>query len=339
MILLIVFISINISILFVIEGPLWSLFCLTLWILISASTTFFLLQFLSEIISKRKMALIREKKDTNKLSSYILRLVIAGICLSLSFHPFMSYMTHLKAENNKVLLEKIVSDIVKDAKTDMEKVTKLLEWFDRSKKNMYNYYYLNKKGVINFELLPNIWIFLGEPYIGIRVFDDRDSLWILTSRYGHCGEYALIFRDMANAAGIEVRRIRCLGEDHEWNEVKLNGSWVPVDATAVNLPLGTGFVTFDFMERKVAGDMRTRQGNVSYVYAEYLNGTIVDVTSSYTNLTSITILIVDDQGMPVPNAKVEVFSHNRGKKRYTGLTKITNSQGICKFNRWKGLHL
>jgi len=248
----------------------------------------------------------------------------------------MFFMTHLKAESNRALLEKIVSDIVKDAKTDREKVTKILEWFDRSKKNMYNYYYLNKKGMINFKLLPKIRIFLGEPYIGIRVFNDRDSLWILTSRYGHCGEYALLFRDMANAAGIEVRRIRCLGENHEWNEVKLNGSWVPVDATAVNLPLRDGFVTFDFMERKVAGDMRTRQGNVSYVYAEYLNGTIVDVTSSYTNLTNITILVVDDRGMPIPNARVEIFSHNRGGKRPTGLTKVTDSLGVCKLNMGGG---
>jgi len=331
-ILLVVSISINISVLFVIEGPLWGLFCLTLWILISVLTIFFLLQFLSRIISKMKMVLMKGKGDTNRLSSCIWRLVIAGMCLSLSFYPFMSYMTHLKAESNKVLLEMIVSDIVKDAKTDREKVTKILEWFDRSKRNMYNYYYLNKKGVINLELLPNIRIFLGEPYIGIRVFNDRDSLWILTSRYGHCGEYALLFRDMANAAGIEVRRIRCLGENHEWNEVKLNGSWVPVDATAVNLPLRDGFVTFDFMERKVAGDMRTRQGNVSYVYAEYLNGTIVDVTSSYTNLTNITILVVDDQGMPVPDARVEIFSHNRGRKWSTGLTKVTDSLGVCKFN-------
>jgi transglutaminase-like putative cysteine protease len=80
---------------------------------------------------------------------------------------------------------------------------------------------------------------------------------------------------MADEAGLSVRRASCFGEDHEWNEVLIKGTWIVIDATRVGTAKDNGYnVSPKFMEKKVAGDRGTTEGNVSYVIAEYLNGTM-----------------------------------------------------------------
>ena len=46
--------------------------------------------------------------------------------------------------------------------------------------------------------------------------------------------------------------------------------------------------------------------NVSYVYAEYPNGTIVDVTEKYTDTGTLRILVTRDDGKPAEGAAVEI---------------------------------
>jgi hypothetical protein len=235
---------------------------------------------------------------------------------------------------NKPELERIASDLVIDTENDYEKTLAVLEWFDEDNKNIYNDYHLYEKDIKGFHpyFVNHFEIFGEEPYIGIRNFLYSSSLWILTSKFGWCGEFALLFRDIANACGLNVRQVVCNGEDHVWNEVLINGSWVRVDATKHH-PQDNGFnLSKYFMERKVGTDIPgVRYGNVSYIYAEWLNGTRVDVTYRYTNLTNISLKVIDEEGNPISNIPVKLYSHNRVKKLYTGLSKNTNSTGECLF--------
>ncbi len=66
----------------------------------------------------------------------------------------------------------------------------------------------------------------------------RSLLQLLTVRKGACTEFALLFTTLARAAGIPAREVSgliYLGDDqkafgpHAWNEVVLDGCWVPVD--------------------------------------------------------------------------------------------------------------
>ncbi|GAH03882.1 unnamed protein product, partial [marine sediment metagenome] len=110
--------------------------------------------------------------------------------------------------------------------------------------------------------------------------------------------------------------------------VQIDGDWVVVDATAVNLPLRTGFnLSRSFMEDKVKGDLwregiMVDEGNVSYVYAISPDepNEKVDVTSRYTNTINISIFVYDVNNIPVSNASIYVSSHNRLKMRSTGLS-------------------
>ncbi|PNX49790.1 MAG: hypothetical protein BV457_00470 [Thermoplasmata archaeon M9B1D] len=269
-------------------------------------------------------------KNLNYKKARKIGLLLAILILILLLTPYMILMTHLKAEANRPELQKLVKTIISDSDTDEAKTKKLLEWFNTSKNNIYNNYYLKVKGTLGFG--GKIRVYLGEPYIGIRTFNDKDSLWILTSRYGHCGEYALIFRDMADEAGLTVRRARCFGEDHEWNEVLINGTWIVIDATRVGTAKDNGYnVSPKFMEKKVAGNRGTTEGNVSYVIAEYLNGTIVDITSRYTKIVNISIAAQDENGNTLSNVKIKIKSNNRYSAYDTRLSNTTNQNGICSF--------
>jgi hypothetical protein len=63
-------------------------------------------------------------------------------------------------------------------------------------------------------------------------------LELLDARRGACTEYALLFTTLARAAGIPARQVHGLAYEgdgpqtfrgHAWNEVVLDGQWVPVD--------------------------------------------------------------------------------------------------------------
>lgn len=328
-VVLLLILLLNIIILFIIDGPWWGFFCITLWVFISIIVSHTFYRLLKNYCYKRKEARLVKSKISFEEFLKILRIgfVFFTVALILTFPFFMGFMTHLKAEANRPALQQLVADLIKDADTDDEKTHALLEWFDEKENNIFDDYDLWRQDKRIFSFSPWLLkIFSSEPYIGFRTFDDRDSLWVLTSRYGHCGEFSLIFRDMAHAAGLTVRRVICPGEDHVWNEVLINDSWIIVDSTAVNLPNGIGYnFSHDFMERK--RDSR----NVSYVYAEYPDWTTEDITYRYTNLTNITIRAVESNGKPVSDVKIKLLSSNYGHNEKTELTKTTNEAGQCTF--------
>jgi transglutaminase-like putative cysteine protease len=76
--------------------------------------------------------------------------------------------------------------------------------------------------------------------VGPALFD------LLDRRAGDCKSYALLFNTLARAVGIpsrEVAGLGYMGDDvlayggHVWNEVVLDGVWVPVDAQTLHVPM------------------------------------------------------------------------------------------------------
>src|SRR5690606_31483883 len=58
------------------------------------------------------------------------------------------------------------------------------------------------------------------------------------TRKGVCIDVARLYAVMARTAGLDVRVVTGLGADgnggygpHAWNEVRIGGSWIPLDAT------------------------------------------------------------------------------------------------------------
>jgi hypothetical protein len=95
-------------------------------------------------------------------------------------------------------------------------------------------------------------------FVGELVEDDYFAepltvLDILNRKRGDCSEHALLFTTLARSVGIPAREVSGLvsmGEEsnalggHQWCEVVLEGSWVPVDPTFEELDINATHISF-----------------------------------------------------------------------------------------------
>ena len=119
-------------------------------------------------------------------------------------------------------------------------------------------------------------------------------------------------------ANLTVRSAHNAGEDHNWDEVFIDGRWIIVDP---------GWPIFnpspDFYERN-------RSLNISFVYGTYPNGTIVDLTERYTNVSLLKVSVVDEKNNPIEGAIVRFDSFNYFKNGWEIYNCTTDKEGICK---------
>jgi len=130
------------------------------------------------------------------------------------------------------------------------------------------------------------------PFVLFRI-GDPDPAWIMTIKRGGCGEYAILFNEMANLAGIPSRVVYNLSEDHMWCEVLINGSWIPVDGYRFNDPR--------FYERPRSEGGWEKQ--LSYVYYLGPDGKQYDITKDYTDTGRLVVQVSKD-GLLLEDAKL-----------------------------------
>lgn len=89
---------------------------------------------------------------------------------------------------------------------------------------------------------------------------------LLDGKKGDCKSYALLFTNLARAAGIPTREVSGLvyvGDDykafggHAWNEVVLDGVWVPIDATFNQTDIDATHLSFGSEQRATANLLNT----------------------------------------------------------------------------------
>ena len=203
----------------------------------------------------------------------------------------------------------LVQQIVENTSNDVDKALKIQKWVYGNLVNVYKEYDID-----------NYIVFTSKPpFVCIRLIGDKYPLWVLATRCGACMEYSLLYRELAYAANLTVRSVHNPGEDHNWDEVYINGTWIIVDPS-----LGKFNVSSRYYEIH-------RGLNVSYVYAKYTNGTAVDITERYTNTSTIKIKVIQNN-TPVAQAKIGIYSLNYYKDHglpIIGATCYTNQNGIC----------
>jgi len=256
------------------------------------------------------------KSDFQRSLKSFWSLLLLMVILTIFLFPFyIQPIMKMKAEENRVVLHEIVKNITGNATTDIEKAKAIYDWFGSNSGNMKNVWH--KK--ILFQIYP-LTINLEPPYLCIRLIKHKYSLWILTSRCGACEEYALLYMEMANEAGLKVRSIHNHGEEHNWDEVFIDGRWVIVDPSQRLFDPDPSIYELG------------RRLNISYVFALYPNSSIEDVTSRYTRTSTIKIKVTTNEGNVVPNATVIVYSKNYNPVgQFTGLTCKTDENGRCVF--------
>jgi hypothetical protein len=89
---------------------------------------------------------------------------------------------------------------------------------------------------------------------------------LLERKKGDCKSYALLLTNLARAAGVPTREISGLlyvGDDykafggHAWNEVALDGVWVPVDASLNETEVNATHISFGSDQRAIANLLNT----------------------------------------------------------------------------------
>src|SRR5205807_5470271 len=99
---------------------------------------------------------------------------------------------------------------------------------------------------------------------------------LLDKKKGDCKSYALLVTNLARAAGVPAREVSGLlyiGDDqkafggHAWNEVVLNGIWVPVDASLRQTEVDATHVCFG-TEHKAAKNLFNSLGKLSFKVLE-----------------------------------------------------------------------
>jgi hypothetical protein len=100
---------------------------------------------------------------------------------------------------------------------------------------------------------------------------------VLKGRKGDCKHYALLLTTLARAAGIPTREVGgllYLGDDekamgfHAWNEVVLDGYWVPVDASANETEINPTHISFGSGAGDQVNNMLAAFGKLSFRVVE-----------------------------------------------------------------------
>jgi len=290
-----------------------------------------------EITMIRKNVKTNHKKPINlnfkkaiKIRYIILLIAILLFFLSPIYLPHIikhHIEEYAQSETAKSDLHKLTSKITGEYNDETNKTKAILRWFDRDSRNINN---ILQKEELLIEIYP-LHIYTSKLYICIRLIGHENPLWVLKSRCGACGEYALLYREIANASNLAVRSIHNPGEDHNWDEVLINDDWVVVDPSIVNLSNNeTGFNASQMLNEE--------WWNISHVFALYPNRTAEDVTYRYTNLSNLTIITIDENKMTVSNVSVQILSNNRVSKKgvNTRVNCTTDFRGSCEIKIGSG---
>ncbi|NJE00217.1 hypothetical protein E3E26_10590 [Thermococcus sp. LS1] len=279
-----------------------------LWLVLSIRALDILKQNSHQILEQSRIHL--EIKLFRPLYLVLLLILVSPLFSPLASGYLLTDMEHRSREE----LYNTTLNLVPPNLTDYEKAEVIFEYVHATMKNTYF-------SDISIPLIGSVALYHSKHYgwfICMRIENYSVVDIIGSKKCGACREYAMLFMRMAEYANLTVRMVHNLGEDHSWDEVLINGTWIVVDPSA-----GIFNASPSIYEDKWGKAL-------SYVYAIYPNGSKVDITSRYTKTATLNINVVDTNKNPLPNIKVYVLSHNYFKDgRFTGLICKTDYNGKC----------
>jgi len=94
---------------------------------------------------------------------------------------------------------------------------------------------------------------------------------IVYQGWGSCGQAALLIGELLQYAGYETRQAFFKGIDHQWAEVKHNGTWLIIDPWYIG----------NFVEAQNLRNIKPVFQEASGVEVRYSNGTMVDASREH----------------------------------------------------------
>ena len=180
-------------------------------------------------------------------------------------------------------------------------------------------------------------------HVSYRPTDARTSSPLATIRtaYGRCGEESTLLVSALRAVGIPARQVYVprwahTDDNHAWVEAWADGRWHFLGACEPEPVLDLGWFNESasramLVHTKVFGNYDGPEEVVSRTdcYTE------INVTSNYAPTSRIDVLVVDEQGHPVPEALVEFKVYNYAEF-FTVASKSTDANGRASLTAGRG---
>jgi len=230
----------------------------------------------------------KQQSKVKKLFGIFILLILVVIVLPFAIVTFV-YFIEIKPH-----VDTEINTFVESIKNIKEPQSRIREIANFTEKGYYQTYNVKSNPLSS---LSSIW--------GFQVFDDpqkfrvqsriifaNDPYFIAYFKTGACGESAALFNFIANKSGFESRIVGTRAEDHVWDEVKINNSWVQVDPTIYyyyyNDPVKyPGYADFWYDNPQAYSKIGWIDGGYSTVFVMDTNE---DLSTKYCNTSQLSIL-------------------------------------------------
>ena len=105
------------------------------------------------------------------------------------------------------------------------------------------------------------------------MIDYSDPIQIYEYGSARCGGYAILYAELCISQGYPARIVVNVFGNHEWDEVKLNGTWTRVDASPTGAPVSKNIGNPLFYEKV--------WGKEPILALAFENSSVIDVTGNY----------------------------------------------------------
>jgi len=206
----------------------------------------------------------REMKLNKSKKTQILLLLIACMFILFTSGPTF-YFTIYSWMSGKNEIQRISQLVIHNESNSIKILHNIADWldenieYDQSKSYQFGWLKIRRK------IPPN-------------------AQYTVIVKRGACEEYAVLFKAISCELGFDCRVIHNPGEDHSWNEVMINGSWIHFDST---LTSDNRFNNTGHYERpRFEGGWGKK---LSYVFFQDKIGEQYEVTKKYTNTGTLII--------------------------------------------------
>jgi len=222
-------------------------------------------------LSTREIFNLIKKKRTIKLV-----IVSLAVSLLLLFSFYAILISGVAKEHSK--LNAFVSENADVSLQDY--IDKTESFLSNNVNNSY------KKPESNFEIDQWLYSTLLDPALLNSLGLTRADV-ILYQGWGACGQFAIVTEEIMHDAGYTTRRARFVGEgaDHEWAEVKWNGTWFIVDP---------GYIG-KLVEIENLRERKPEFQNYTTVEVMYRNGTRFDLGKDYGYYSNLTLCVLESR--------------------------------------------
>lgn len=237
-----------------------------------------------------------------KVTVIVLLFVLLLLLILPEIYLYPLYITIIKpaGESN---IENAVSQAIQVNNTS-ERLKKIVEWEVKDFENIWNRE-PNFPSIICKRYVV-YWDSAGKIRMRAKALPfSNDPYWVAYFKVGGCGELASLFCEVANRSELETRVVGTPGEDHAWDEVKvdMNGEWEHADPTIYY------YNYHDNRNDQWFDNPRFYEEHWRNVSKVFVKRTGEDITRKYTDVGTLNISFTE------PVDRVLITTMKNGKKR------------------------